>query len=87
MHLKYAFDTMELDELTIAVPVGESVSQFRGVIKLNETSAFILELLKYEISEEEIVNALEKEYDAPRELIIEDVRRYISEFEKRGLLT
>ena len=86
MHLKYAFDTMELDELTIAVPVGESVSQFRGVIKLNETSAFILELLKYEISEEEIVNALEKEYDAPRELIIEDVRRYISEFEKRGLL-
>lgn len=86
MHLKYAFDTMELDELTIAVPVGENVSQFRGVIKLNETAAYILKLLKNEISEEEIVKALEKEYDVPHELIIEDVKRYISEFEKRGLL-
>ena len=86
MHLKYAFDTMELDELTIAVPVGENVSQFRGVIKLNETAAYILKLLKNEISEEEIVKEMEKEYDVPHELIIEDVKRYISEFEKRGLL-
>lgn len=86
MHLKYTFDFMELNEWIIAIPVGDNANEFHGVIKLNETSAFIFKLLSKDITEEKIVDTLENEYDAPRTLIIEDVRKYIAEFEERGLL-
>lgn len=86
MRLKYQFETMELEDRIVAVPVGTDVNEFRGVVKLNDTSAFIFGLLKDEISEEAIVDAMEKEYDAPRSKIAEDVRKCIGEFEEKGLL-
>lgn len=86
MHLKYTFEIMELGEQTIAVPIDDNVEAFRGVIKLNESSAFIFELLKEDITEDEIVSKLEIEYDAPKELLVHDVRKYIQEFIERGLL-
>jgi len=86
MKNKYTFEKMELDGEIVAVPVGENVDEFRGVVKLNETSAFIFDLLKEEISMDEIVEALEKEYDAPRSIIAADVKKCLEEFEERGLL-
>ena len=86
MRLKYQFETMELEDRIVAVPVGTDVNEFHGVVKLNETSAFIFELLKNDITEEAIVDAMEKEYDAPRSQIAEDVKKCIEEFEEKGLL-
>lgn len=86
MRLKFAFETMELDNQVIAVPVGEGAREFHGVIKLNETGARILELLKNETTEEDIVQVLEKEYAVSHEKIVEDVRRYVCEFQKRSML-
>ncbi len=86
MRLKYQFETMKLDDRIVAVPVGENVNEFRGVVKLNETSAFIFDLLKEETTEEKIVDAMEKEYDAARSVIAEDVKRCIAEFGEKGLL-
>lgn len=86
MRLKYTFETMVLDDRTIAVPVGLDANEFQGVVKLNETAAFILELLKNDTTEEAIVRALAEEYDAPEELLISDVHNYIKEFEERDML-
>jgi hypothetical protein len=77
---------MKLEGKTVAVPVGENVDEFRGVVKLNESSAFIFDLLKEETSMEAIVTALEREYDAPRSVIEADVKKCLEEFEERGLL-
>lgn len=86
MHLKHTFETMELDDQIVAVPVGERAAELRGVIKMNETSAFIFECLKTETSEEAIVDALSKEYNAPLQVLKNDVHQYIESFRKRGLL-
>lgn len=86
MRLKYQFETMNLEDRIIAVPVGANVNEFHGVVKLNETSAFIFGLLANETTEEAIVDAMEKEYDAPRSVIEEDVKRCIAEFKEKGLL-
>ena len=86
MRLKYQFETMKLEDRIVAVPVGADVNEFRGVVKMNETSAFIFGLLKDEIALEAIVDAVEKEYDAPRSQIEEDVKKCIGEFEEKGLL-
>jgi len=87
MRLKCDFEVMELNEEKIAVPVGDNASIFQGVVKLNETAAFILNLLKQETSEEAIVEALLSEYDADRETIENDVKEYISKFADMGLIT
>lgn len=86
MRLKYSFETMELDNEIIAIPVGEGAKEFHGVIKLNETAAFILDLLKDDISEEDIVLALEKEYKVARDKLIVDVKKYLYVFETKGML-
>lgn len=87
MQLKCNFEVMEFDSQKIAVPVGENANEFHGVIKLNETAAFILEQLKEEASVEAIVEALKAEYDAPQELLEADVRKCIEEFTNKGLLS
>lgn len=58
MKLKYNFENMELDDLIVAVPVGEGVQEFRGVVKLNESAAEIFELIKTETNENAVVAEL-----------------------------
>lgn len=87
MRLKYDFELIEMDGSTIAVPVGNCSEDFHGVIRLNDTAAFIFNLLKDETTEADIVNALEKEYCASIRLLEEDVHKYIAAFNEKGLLT
>lgn len=86
MRLKYSFELMELEDEMIAVPVGDSVQMFHGVIKLNETSTDIFNLLRNDISTEEIVDAMEKIYDVKRPDLEREVTHFIKEFDQRGLL-
>lgn len=60
--LKYMFETMELDDQRVAVPVGDGAQDFKGVIKLNESAAEIFELLKQETTEDAVVAKLRKKY-------------------------
>lgn len=77
---------MELDDRIIAVPIGENSKEFRGVVKMNETAAFIFNLLKEETTEDSVLEALAKEYKLPKESLIDDVKKCISVFEEKGLL-
>lgn len=86
MRLKCDFEVMEFDSQKVAVPVGEYAKEFHGVVKLNETGVFILEQLKNDTTEEAIINALQAEYEAPRDLLEKDVKEYIENFTKMGLL-
>lgn len=87
MNLKYKFEIMELGDQIVAIPVEKSICDFRGVIKMNETSALIFQLLEKETTEQEIVELLEKEYDAPLNVIVDEVKKNIAEFNEKGLLT
>ena len=86
MRLKHKYATTKLNDEVIAVPVGDDVDENLRAIKMNEISAFILNLLKNETSIESIVDAVYKEYDAPRERIAADVERFIEALRKRELL-
>ena len=77
---------MELEDCVYAVPTGAQPDDYHGAIRLNETGARIFDQLKAETTEEALVEALANEYDAPREQIASDVKKYIAEFTKRGLL-
>ena len=86
MRLKYTFEKMNLGNRTIVVPVDVEDDMFQGVIELNETAAYIFNLLNQEKSESEIVDAMEKEYNAPLDVLKTDVHNYIENFRENGLL-
>ena len=61
-------------------------ADFYGVVKGNEVLGDILSLLGREISEEELVQAMAAQYDAPVDALARDVRKALSELRKIGAL-
>lgn len=61
-------------------------SDFSGVVRGNKTTGVILELLKKDTTQEEIVAAMEDRFDAPAATIAQDVERVLGELRKIGAL-
>ena len=85
LKLKYNFETVELDDRMVAVAVGDGASEFRSVIKLNDTAAEIFEMLKYDTTEEAIIAALKEHYGDDPE-IPGYVHEFISGLKAEGVL-
>lgn len=77
MKLKYIFVTNKVADKIVAVAVGEDAEKFNGFIKMNETGAYIFNMLKKDVTEDEIVAALEKEYEGVTK---EELRNTVKEF-------
>ncbi len=69
---------------TIIVPTGNA--GFSGVVKGNETFGAILEFLKKDTTQQQIVDAMLEQYDAPRKVIEKDVADTISKLRKIGAI-
>ena len=77
MKLKYNFVTNEVADKIVAVAVGGDLGKFNGFIKMNDTGAYIFNMLKSDVTEEEIVAAMKKDYEDAAE---EEIRETVSEF-------
>lgn len=77
MKLKYNFVTNEVADKIVAVAVGGDLEKFNGFIKMNDTDAYIFNMLKSDVTEEEIVAAMKKDYEDAAE---EEIRETVSEF-------
>ena len=84
MKLKKCFITYDTDGESMLIPSG-SVS-FSGLVKGNRTLGAILALLKEETTESDIVAALARRFDAPRDVIAADVAKALSELRRIGAL-
>ena len=73
MQLKKDFATQVIDDTQFLVPLGGET--FRGIVRSNKTAAFIVDCLKEETTAEEIVEAMYRQFDAPREVIAADVEK------------
>ena len=76
MKLKCDFVINNVAGETVAVSVGNNDS-FNGYIKLNETGAFIWDLLKEETTVEAIAKALVEKYEIDIETATRDTEAYI----------
>jgi hypothetical protein len=86
MKLKYSFDAVDMGEETIAVPVGDGADQMHGVVKLNKSGCEIMDLLKEEITIDDIVNNLAAKYDNSKEELKKYVLHVVEELRKAGIL-
>lgn len=78
MKLKDTFVTQEMD--------GEQVMVEAGMVRSNQTAAFIIDQLKTETTKEAILDAMEKKYDASRAVMAEDVDMVLANLKKIGAL-
>ena len=69
---------------SILVPTGNA--GFSGVVRGNKTLGAVLELLKEDTTEAEMVAALKSRFDAPEGAVERDVQKALSELRKIGAL-
>ena len=84
MKLKTGFITHNVGKEQMLVAAGPATKTFHGLVRSNETAAFIVDCLKKETDEEAIVEAMLQVYDAPRETVAADVHRIVEKLKEIG---
>ena len=84
MKLNEKFITHCSGDESFLVPAGNA--GFSGIVRGNKTLGAILELLKTETNEKEIVSAIRRRFDAPEGAVEQDVSRVLEELRRIGAL-
>lgn len=84
MKLKSSFLSHNTSDESYLVPTSDV--SFSGMVKGNKTLGAIIELLKEDTTEEEVVKKMRERFDAPEGVIEKDVKRVIEELNKIGAL-
>lgn len=84
MKLKDGFITYETDGEQIMVAADSSANIFHGLVRSNETAAFIVNSMKKETTVDKIVDSLAENYDAPRSVIEKDTKSIIEKLRSIG---
>lgn len=78
MKIKEGFIIREVGGEFIVVPIGETGKSFHGMVKLNESGAFLWRFFCAEHTQEEAVKALTEEYDVDEETAKKDVAAFVA---------
>ena len=83
MKLKQGFVTHTIQDTQMLVAAGKAAKLFHGLARSNETAAFIVDCLKQETTEAEIVEKLLAQYEVAPEVAKKDVAGIIAKL--RGI--
>ena len=87
MKIRNGFILRDVAGKTFVVATGELSKEFNGMITLNETGKFIWLLLQNDVTENEIVEALMKEYECDDRKVVEsDVEKFVALLKKDNVL-
>lgn len=87
MKIKEGFVLQELVDEYIVVPVGDEADRIHGVIRLNETGAFLWNLLSQkDQTAEDLVTELTREYLTDPDTAKGDVAGFIESIKELGCL-
>lgn len=86
MRIKDGFVVRKIANQYMAVPVGARAKELHGMIGLNETAAFLWNLLEEEKTEEELVQQLLMEYEVEEEQASRSVKHFHELLKKEEVL-
>ena len=86
MKARDGFILRSMGENHLVVPVGSATVDFRCIITLNDTGAFLWNRLQDECTEEELVKSMLGEYDVAEDVAARDVAAFVEELRKADLL-
>ena len=78
MKIKEGFILKNVADSFVVVPTGANIVDFSAMITLNETGAFLWEILKEDVTEENLIAALMSEYDVDEKTAGEDVAEFVA---------
>lgn len=71
---------------SVLVPIGSAGQEFRGIIRLNSTATFIAERLREGCTREDLVRALDEEYEGTTEQFEESIDKVLSSLREAGAI-
>jgi len=86
MKIKNGFILRKVGDSSVVITVGEAAKNFKGMIKLNETGAFIWSLISDNKTLEEIVSAMTDEYEITKEQAKADAEAFINKLKENNVL-
>lgn len=84
MKLNKDFIYRKVGSDSVLVPVGSS--SFSGMVKGNATTGELIECLKEDMTEEQMVDRMVEKYDAPRDVIANDVAKVLAKLREIGAI-
>ncbi len=86
MKLICKFESVDMGNEIISVPVGEQAAKIHGILKLNAEGQEILSLLEKQTTEEQVVDALAAKYENDRKNLEEYVHMVLNKLRASALL-
>ena len=86
MKIKKNFILREVAGTYIVVAVGEAVKNFKSIINLNGTGAFLWKKLEKGATAEELVKGIIEEYEVEEEIAKKDVLEFVQRLKEKGLV-
>ena len=86
MKIKNGFIKSTVNNVQVAVPVGDTAEKFNAMITLNSTAAFLWDLLEKDRTQDELVAALLEKYDIDEQIAKRDVNAFIEKAKGAGIL-
>ncbi len=86
MKIKNGFVLRNICDEYLVVAVGRQTLDFKGLIKLNESGAFLWEQLKNDRTEDELLAALTAEYAVDEATAKADIAAFLSSLKEADLL-
>ena len=86
MKIKNGFLMREIANNHIVVPTGERVIEFKGMMTLNETAGYIWKCLSEDISYNELLSLVLKEYEIDEVTAKKDLDEFLETCREAGVL-
>ena len=86
MKIKNNFLLRKVADSYVVVPVGKMSLDFNGIITLNETGAFLFELLQKGGEREDLIAKLLDEYEVSAEKASADVDKFLEKVKESDVL-
>lgn len=86
MKIKNGFVIRKIANDWVVIPSGQMMIDFKAMVNLNETGAFLWENMKEDITKEELANRLTKEYDVDFDTAMADITEFTELLETKGII-
>ncbi|MBO4125953.1 PqqD family protein [Streptococcus suis] len=86
MKIKSGYMLNKLGNQFVVVAIGDRSKEFQGMIKLNESASFLWKRLEEEMKQDQLVAALQAEYELSEEVARRDVEAFLAILSQQGIL-
>ena len=86
MRSKEGFIKTEIADKTVVIPVGDKTVDFSGIISLNETGAFLWDLLLSDVTRDTLTAALLNEYEIGKDTAEKDIDAFLQALREKDVL-